>query len=270
MLTSMFLVTALLAQAQAPAPTPETVPLGGDKGDFRVLTDGKKHFIVYNAKKPLAGGTFYGDGKTMAKLRVFGGGGSEDSWEIFLWDPRFHPVTGGYASIALRETQEPGEHFVATCGKKVTTLKPLEDAEASKLLSEATFIGPTWDRMPERLLRDDSGKYYLVDRLRTEDRADRRDFRLFIGPRGKLKLTALKDVVDDSAGMIFSTQAGELRLVANAEAPGARPTLRWIAGKQKMELTEVPLDNPQNARMTYIELGPYVGARIGTPCDDLL
>lgn len=264
MLVSMLVLTSVLHQTPA---KPEVLT---DKADLRVLTDGKKHYVVFNSKNPLGGGTYYGDGKTMTKLRIFGGGSGEDSWSVSMWDPRFGPLEGGSPSIALKETKEPGEHYEVSCGKKTTEFKLLAENEAKQILDSAVFTGPSWSRLPDRLLRDEQGQYYLIDRLRTEERNDRRDFRLFIGPKGKMKLMPLKDVVDDSVGMIFSTQSGELRLVADAEVARANPSLKWISGKSSKTLSEVPLSESRNARMVYLELGPYDGQRLGTPCDDLL
>jgi hypothetical protein len=86
---------------------------------------------------------------------------------------------------------------------------------------------------------------------------------VFVGPRGKMKLAALKDVVDDSQGQIFATKDGSLRLVSGSES-------KWVKGKTEIRLTPVELDNYRNARMVYVDLGPYAGEKLGTPCDDAM
>ncbi len=259
MTLTMLLIVAL-------AQTPAKVDLSAKKTSLVVLTDGQKHYLVLDAAKPLDGEFYYGDAKTLAKLRVVGGGAQgTESFDVTLWDPRYIRGSQGSVDITMKES---GKTWEVTCGKKVTAMKKLEGDEAVKFIEAATFTGHSWTRMPDRLLRDDKANYYFVDRLRTEDQFDRRDFRLFIGPRGKAKLQPLKDVVDDTEGMIFAAKNGELRLVAN-KGDGKALSLKWVSGKTEMALTEVPLDDWRNARLVYMELGPYEGARIGTPCDDL-
>ncbi len=241
--------------------------IGGDKkiditdkkANLGAVTDGKGHYVIYNAKEPLSGPTFYGDGKLFHLVRTIGGGANgTESFGVSYWDPRVFRSTNSYASFDMGDE---GRKFSITCGDKVTPLTKAKD-ELPKLL-EGDFRGSLWTRRPERLFRDDTGTYYLVDRLRTDDEADRRDWRVFIGPRGKMKLAALKDVVDDAQGQIFATKDGSLRLVTGAES-------KWIKGKVELKLTEVELDVYRNARMVYVELGPYIGERLGTPCDDML
>lgn len=257
----------MLAQA------PEKLDLSDKKASLKVLTDGKKHYLVFDPDKGYSSDFFYGDGKKLAKVRVIGGGqvGTE-RWDISLWDPRIIPGQTGYASIEMKDS---GKSYAVTCGKKTTALTEAKPDEAKAVLDGATFVGAAWTRLPERLLRDDTGTYYFIDRLRTEDPLDRRDFRLFIGPKGKMKLVPLKNVVDDSEGMIFATQTGDLRLIANKAPAGEdgkeRPlTMKWVSGKTELTLTEVPLDVYRNARMVYMELGPYDGQKLGSPCDDLM
>jgi hypothetical protein len=120
--------------------------------------------------------------------------------------------------------------------------------------------------MPERLLRDDTGTYYLVDRLRTKDPTDRRDFRVFVGPRGNMKQMPLKDIVDDSEGLILATKNGNLRLIAGS----GRQENKWVKGEKSTALIEIDLDRFDTARLIYTDLGPYTGQRLGTPCDDLM
>jgi hypothetical protein len=264
MLASSMLVAVLLSQ-----PRPETVDISAWKAQAKALTDGKGHFLVYDAKRPYDT-MFYGDEKKLVQLRMYGGGMSgTESWSTALWDPRIPRVDGNTAEISMSDS---GKRYQGQCGKKVTELQEVNADKLAKLLSSATFAPASWDRMPERLLRDDKGTYYFVDRLRTEDRLDRRDFRLFVGPRGKMKQLPLKDIVDDSEGMVFATKGGELRLIfANVGAPDGMPRendFKWVDRTKKEHLTDVPLDLPINARLVYMDLGVYAGARLGTPCDD--
>ncbi len=263
----MLLLALALAQA------PEKLDLSAEKADLRVLTDGAHHYVVYNPNKGYSSDFFYGDGKTLAKLRVKGGGQEGDRrFDVTLWDPRVIPTSGASAGISMRDS---GKAYEIQCGKRMTKLEVVGADDASKLLGGATFLSMMWTRLPERLLRDERGSYYFVDRFRADDPLDRRDFRLFIGMKGKMQLQSLKDVVDDSQGMIFSTRNGDLRLVANRAERGsaeAEKTVRmkWVAGRTELPLIEVTLDDYRNSRMVYTELGPYDGQRLGTPCDDLM
>lgn len=236
------------------------VDIKESKADLGAVTDGKGHFVIYNSKQPLSGPTFYGDGTSFNLVRTIGGGSSgTESFGLTFWDPRVFRSTNSYATFDMKDE---GRDFSITCADKVTAMKKVSKDELPKLL-EAKFFGSRWTRRPDRLFRDDTGTYYFVDRLRSDDDGDRRDWRVFIGPRGKMKLAALKDVVDDAQGQIFATKDGSLRLVTGAES-------KWIKGKVELKLTEVDLELYRNARMVYMELGPYIGERLGTPCDDML
>lgn len=242
------LLAALLLAAD-----PAAAPDGGRIADpslMKALTDGQGHYLVYNGTRPLDGPTFYGDGKTFYELRVHGGGANgTESWSLNLWDPRVR------AGVWMKDS---GAGYEAECGSKTTALKPVPADALAPLLS-AAFKPPLWTRLPHQLLRDDAGTYYFIDRVRDEAR---RDFRVFMGPRGKLKQLPLKDIVDDSQGTIYATKSGNLRLVANTS------NYAWVKGKVETKLLDVPVVD--NVRMIYMDLGPYSGQPLGTPCDDLM
>lgn len=238
------------------------VDLGDKKDSMGAVTDGKGHYVIYNAKEPLGGPTLYGDGKVFHLMRTIGGGASgTESFSLSYWDPRVYRAENSYASFNMKDD---GRAFDINCGDITTKLTKVPKDELAKMLASAELRGSKWTRRPSSLFRDDTGTYYLVDRLRTDDDADRRDWRVFIGPRGKMKLAALKDVVDDDQGQIFATKDGSLRLVTGT---GEK---KWVKGKTELKLTEVDLDTFRNARMVYVELGPYAGEKLGTPCDDLM
>jgi len=252
-------------------PRPDTVDISASRSRLKALSDGAGHVLVYDGERPYDA-MFYGDGKRLVQLRIIGGGKSgTESWDVRLWDPRIPQLDGNFVSVDMRDS---GAEYSLTCGKRKTPFKALGAEELAKLIASATFVPPSWDRLPEKLLRDDAGTYYFVDRLRTEERSDRRDFRLFVGQRGKMKQMPLKDVVDDSEGMVFSTKSGDLRLIfGNGRSENEKPVpddFKWIEGKSTKRLTDVPLTVPTNGRLVYMDLGVYAGARLGTPCDDLM
>jgi hypothetical protein len=243
----------------------ETGPVRFDiaslKANLAVLSDGKGHYLVYNAKAVLDGPTFYGDMKAMHRIRVAGGGSSgTESWNLSIWDPRT-VMSNDRASLSMRDE---GKEFQGVCGKKTITFTPAPAEEGKKLLDSDVFKGPLWTRKPERLLRDNQGTYYFIDRLRSDDDAERRDFVFFKGPRGKMKTVKLKDIVDDSKGLILATSNGQLRLVSDQTEPF------WVQGKSRVQLIDVPLDDNRNVQLVYSELGVYDGQKLGTPCDDAL
>jgi hypothetical protein len=262
-----FLVSLVASQpVQGPAKF-DVAPL---KAKLAAVTDGNGHYLVYEKEQPYGQPLFYGDGKSFYRQRVQGGGASgTESFSVSLIDQR---VVGlGSSSGASFDMKDSGGIFSVTCGKKETALKAVPKADLEKLLGGAQFFESLWTRRVERLLRDDTGTYYFVDRLRTEDDTDRRDFRLYVGQRGKMKQLPLKDVVDDTEGMIFSTKDGVLRLVASRDDGKTKKNaeLKWVANKKELPLLEVPTDDFRNIRLIYRELGVYDGARLGSPCDDL-
>lgn len=258
----LLMLCLLLSQAGskppvAPPPQPLAPEVAVDKTNLSALTDGQGHFIVYDGADPLHHPVFYGDGQTFYQLSITSSGANgTESWSLSFWDPRAdRSKNGSPASVYMRDS---GAAFEVDCGRTTTPLKPVS-GDALKALLTARFLPMKWTRQSHQLLRDDAGTYYFVDRLRDEQH---RDFRVFIGPRGKLKQVPLKDIVDDSKGTIYATKNGKLRLVANTA------NYSWIAGKVETKLIDVPLF--ENARMIYLDLGPYAGAQLGTPCDDLM
>jgi hypothetical protein len=232
----------------------EEVDVAASKPKMVVLTDGKQHFV---AIEPFAEdhfqGFFYGDGKAFWQQRVFGGGSSgHESFEKRFWEPRLGG--SGEADIDFRDNK-----YTMECGTRKTELKPLPDAEAKKMLDGAKFYKSKWKRQAYALSRDNTGKYYYVDRMREPE--GNHNFRLFAGPKGSLKQQKMTNVVSDSAGDIFATKTGELRLVLNQSE-----TL-WQQGKKITKLIPLPVED--NHVMIYTELGVYTGERLGTPCDDL-
>lgn len=261
------MLTTLLLAVTLAQPKPEPLDAAAFRDKLLVLTDGKNHYVALDPAAPYNKDTTFssGDGKVFTRIPIDGGGkNGTQSWNVSMWDPR---VRNGGNSPSTIDMQDSGKSYSVSCAKKVTPMSTVPPDEATKLLAGATFNAPSWTRMPEKLLRDDTGVYYLVDRFRSRDAADRRDFRVFAGQKGNMKQLPLKDVVDDAQGMILSTKNGNLRLVTSTDGKFEG---RWIHGKVTTVLVEVPLDNYDNGRMIYMDLGPYSGQRLGTPCDDLM
>jgi hypothetical protein len=229
----------------------------------RVCSDGKSHFTVIapNAK---SGNNvlYYGDGKKFVAVPpppwAIGG-------ESFL-DPRYfrkgsNPDFRGvdmrvYSGIELSDEKK---RCTLRCGENEHDQQILPAAEVRTMLLASSF-GPSLQKYrPYALLRDDHGNYYFVDHGSTPE--TEKSFRLFLGPKGALKLQKMTNVVSDSEGDVFSTKTGSLRLIIDKTAPGT-----WMKGSARTQLKPVPVE--QNLTMIYNELGVYLGEKLGTPCDD--
>ncbi|MFH0903341.1 MAG: hypothetical protein V2A73_22155, partial [Pseudomonadota bacterium] len=219
------------------------------------LGDGNGHYLVL---VPFAESEdrelfFYGDGKSFYRQRIFSFSmESNVSFSYSFWEPRVQAAWKG--SFGHRDGK-----YVVRCDDRTTELKPLAEAESRQLIDAASFYDVRWKRYAYALARDEKGVYYYVDRMREPE--GNRDFRLFVGPVGALKLAKMKNIVSDSEGDIFSTRGGELRLVLG------KGEASWIKGKSRASLKVVPVQD--NAPLIYGDLGVYTGEPLGTPCDDL-
>ena len=263
--TGIVTLVVLLAASAGLADEIPPYDVSASRAALRLLTDGKGHYVALvplarclpatdKDRDAKATAIFYGDGTVFHHLYSPGGGAScgEGTFDVSFWEPRV--AHRGLAGLELR-----GGKYQVQCGDRKTELRLMPEAESRPRVAAAKFLAARWSRTPYALARDEQGTYYYVDVL--ADRRRGRDFRLFVGPRGSLKLQRMKNIVSDSEGDIFSTDKGELRLVLS------RDEATWIKGRQRTKLLPVPVD--RNTRFIYAELGPYLGERLGTPCDDL-
>ncbi len=243
-----------VAAAGEPEPAPgSAVDIAAVRDKLVFASDGKGHTIaaVPFAEDRWSHVYWSADGKVFSALRITGGSavGTEKFDKVF-WEPRVAARWQGGLGL-------DGNQWWVQCFDRKTNLQVVDGDNRTKLLA-AQFVAPTWDRQAYALARDDTGTYYFVDRGVGEKS---KHFRVFIGPRGQLKPRPLVNVVTDSEGDIFATKEGSLRLVLG------KSESTWIAGKRQSKLVILPLD--ENRQMIYRELGPYLGQRLGTPCDDL-
>jgi hypothetical protein len=241
---------ALLLQAQA---AEETISITPVEAKLHVWTDGKGHYV---AAAPRGSDdsefVFYGDGKTFWQQRVIGSSKDADGWDYTFWEPR---VKARYqASVGSKDGK-----VQVQCEERKTELTRLTPDEIKSMVKSAKFVKPRWKHQAYAVARDNTGKYYYVDRQREPE--GNKNFRLFSGPRGGMKQLKMINVVSDSEGEIFSTKSGQLRLVL-----GQNESI-WVEGRQKTKLLLLPLED--NVRLVYKDLGVYVGQPLGTPCDDL-
>ena len=228
-----------------------------------VCTDGKSHFAVASPSAPSGPQLFYGDGKKLSEVRVVEVLGAGTFFEPRFANPTANPDFRGadmrvYSSLEFDEDKQTCK---ARCGARKVDLKVLAPADAGALLAGATYGPPLEQHAAHSLTRDDRGNYYYVDKGATPETARR--FRLYVGPKGNLKLQQMINVVSDSQGEIFSTRRGELRFIVGPKGTESF----WVHGKARTRLLAVPIE--ENWALIYNELGVYLGERRGTPCDDL-
>ncbi len=247
---------------QDPAPFP--VDVNPKKLGVLVLQDanggtyvivGDKSGSVSNRK------AFYGANSKQLYEQISPGGSRDgDAWMISTWSPRIPEMRPG--SIAKRRD---GTYFRSCDGLDDAVLTEVTGDKAKAIMDKAKFLSPGLVRRPHLLARDDMGIYYYVDKL--ADRHGGKGFRVFVGKRGAMKQMPLVDVAIDSAGQVFSTKTGDLRLVDSYQdtATGAKKTSTWVKGSKKTELFILDLD--VNSVVIFKELGIY--KMVGGICDNV-
>jgi hypothetical protein len=240
-------------QKSPAASDPDRLELSAaDRDELIVLHDGSGRYLVTARGARIDHDhLYYGDGKVFYQQRIYGGGSDGATGDVrrYFWEPR----TGSRASFQRRK----GDYMVH-CGDRTTGLTQLPEDQARAMIDQGAFMKPLWKRQAYALSRDERGNYYYVDRLR--DDYGGKGFRMFMGPKGRLKPQRMTNIVSDSEGDIFATRGGELRFILS------RNESTWIRGKRRTELTNVPVE--RNVQMIYSELGVYLEP-LGTPCDDL-
>ena len=178
------------------------------------------------------------------------------AWSEQVWAPRIPGIRPGY--FELKDDQ-----YSKSCGGESTmALTQLTGDKAKAILDKSTFFTPFMVRVAHRLVRDDSGTYYYVDRFQKKYGGS--GYRVFVGKKGAMKQLPLKDMAVDSAGEVFSTKTGDLRLVVTNENNN-KPSAQWIKGNRRTEL--VWLDIDANSPLIYSELG--IWTFMGTMCDKM-
>jgi hypothetical protein len=238
-----------------------------------VCTDGKSHYVVVAPNDKQLVTLYYGDGKTFYRVPA-------PPWVLtgdHFFEPRFwakgrnSSFRGVDMRVYAQVSYEPAKQScVALCGDRKTTLTILDEpAKAALLLGKSTFLPPLHTRAPYHLARDEQGRYFYVDRGNTPE--TEKSFRLFVGPKGAMKLQKMTNTVADTEGEIFTTKSGSLRYVTDRKNPPV-----WIQGAKKTKLTVVPLEGTDasgeptnNYQLIYNELGVYLGERLGNPCDEM-
>ena len=196
---------------------------------------------------------FYGTGrdKNLYDQILEGGGGRNgDAWHVSVAAPR-----ASYPFMGAVGRREDGTFFRSCGGSDTITevqLTQITGDKAKEILDKWKFLTTSMIRKSYLLARDDRGVYYYVDMLRPIYGGS--GHRVFVGKKGALKQLALTDVTSDSAGDVFSTKTGDLRLVHTREGSD-KPAAQWIRGEKKSDL--IYLDLYMNQPVIYRDLGIY-------------
>ena len=233
------------------APSVEAVDVEGHRAQLQVWTDGRGHYV---AAEPNLDHVYYGDGKVLYATSPFATSSDGNGARATLRDQRYDRQS------QTELTRDKQGNLTVVCGKRTTKMTPLAVDEAKPVLSTAAFHRGPHHYVPYALARDDKGVYYFVDHGRYPDLE--RNFRVFIGQRGNMKEQKLSNIVHDSAGDIFATPTGDLRLIL-----GSPTVSEWVRGDSHLKLLDIPIED--NVPMIYNDLGVYKKVRLGSPCDDL-
>jgi hypothetical protein len=251
-------MVATLSSAAAD-PKPKPVDIKPFRDQLVVLTDGDGG--TYVVQPGSDGRAFYGTGgksKNFYEQIIYGrsSDGSAGSWDLSIWAPRVPNLQPG--SIGKKAD---GTYF-RYCGQdNTTTLTQVTGDKAKAVLDKSAFFTSAIIRRPYLLARDDGGIYYYVDVIRKDYGG--KGFRVFVGKKGAMKQKPLTDIASDTAGDVFATKTGDLRMVRDAEKDSS--TVTWVKGEKRVTLRV--LDTDANSVLIFKDLGVY--GFVGTICDNL-
>lgn len=250
-------VMAATLSIAAADPTPKPVDLKAQKAKGIVLVDANGgHYVVFRGDETKL---FYGpNAKAVYEQIIIGSyADGEGGWELSTWAPR---VAEG-PHLAEFGHKKDNTYSKSCRGKDDAVLTELSGDKAKAVLDKTAFLSSAIIRVPHLLARDDTGVYYYVDRIAKSYGG--KGYRVFVGRKGAMKPMPLTDVASDSAGDVFSTKSGDLRLVRNSE--NNKETMTWVRGEKRTEL--VFLDTDVNSALIFKDLGIY--GFLGTLCDNV-
>jgi hypothetical protein len=259
-------ILAIASRAGAD-PEPRTIDSKPFRDHLEVLRDdrGGIYVVLRDGDSQRA---WYGTGKALYEQVIIGSSsdGSTGSWELNIYAPRvsgIRPATLGRGADGSYSRYCSPDHDETSQLK--LTLVPAD--QAKHVLERSTLMTSALIRRPRLLARDETGVYYYVDELR--QMYGEGGQRLFVGKKGAMQKLALTDIATDTAGEIYSTKAGDLRMtLPDQDASGSassKPTIVWVQGDKRTPL--VLLDFDLNKPLIYRSLGVYTF--VGTVCDDI-
>jgi hypothetical protein len=246
-------VLVATAATVAAEPAPKPVDIKAQKAKPIVLADAQGGtYVVFRGDDPKL---FFGpSAKAVYEQVIIGSSSSGDDFDFTTWAPRLPGRYGGFG--------EKDKVYTRSCdGKDDAILTELTGDKARAILDKTAFLTMGTVHVAHLLARDDSGVYYYVDRFAKTYGG--KGYRVFVGKKGAMKQMPLTDVASDSAGDVFSTKTGDLRLVRNSDSN--KETMTWVRGEKRTEL--VFLDVDLNSAVIYKDLGIYTF--LGTLCDNV-
>jgi hypothetical protein len=238
-----------------------------------VCTDDKSHYVVVAPHEKQSSQLYYGDGKVFHRVTL-------PPWVLSgdrFFEPRFSArgKNSNFRGLDMRlyssvDLDAEKKTCSVTCGERKTSLTVVDPETKKRLLTGARYEPPLHKRAPHHLARDNAGRYFYVDKGNTLE--TEKSFRLFVGPKGSMKLQKMTNAVSDTEGELFTTKSGSLKYVTDRKSPPV-----WIERGKKTTLTAVPIESTDdktgepvnNYGLIYNELGVYLGEKLGNPCDDL-
>jgi hypothetical protein len=250
------MVIGAMGSVAAADPGPKPVDIKELKSKAIVLQDAPGGtYVVFRGDDAKV---FFGpNAKTLYEQRIVGSSSNGEGWDFSTLAPR---VNEG-SHLGSVERKKDGTYLKSCRGKDDLGLTELSGEKAKAILDKSAFLTSGIVHVPHLLARDDSGVYYYVDKLSTLYGG--KGFRVFVGRKGAMKQMPLTDVASDSAGDVFSTKSGDLRLVRNSD--NHKDTTTWVKGEKRTEL--VFLDNELNYGVIFKDLGIYTF--LGTICDNV-
>lgn len=241
-------------------PKPQKVDIKPFRDELLVFADaaGNAYVVKPHKVSPTApedpGRIWFGPaGKPLYEQSTVGRSGNGAAWSYQTWAPRITGIRPAYFSRAVDGS------FSKSCDADKVPLTQLTGDKAKAVLDKSTLMTEYLNRRAHMLARDDSGVYYYVDRL--SKALGGKGYRVFVGKKGAMKQMALSDVASDTAGEVFSTKTGDLRLDRRADVN----RMVWIRGERRVEL--ITLDIDANSTVIFTDLGIY--QYLGTLCDNM-
>jgi hypothetical protein len=246
--------------AVAGEPKPTAVDIKAFKSKLVVLEDAQGGtYVVLPGSGEDARVWYGGTAKTLYEQIIVNrfSNGETGAWDLGVVAPRVTNTQPG--SI---QRQDDGS-FHRWCGSDHDLpLKQAPTDRAKSIIDKASFLSTALTRRAHLLARDDSGTYYYVDVIR--DQYGGSGYRVFVGKKGAMKQLPLSDVASDTAGEVFATKSGDVRIVRNND-DSKIASVTWVKGEKHTPLVKLDLD--VNSRIIFKDLGVY--SFLGTICDDI-
>ncbi len=247
-------------------PQPKPVDIKPFRAELLVFADAAGNTYVVKPHKEATDKTtkedpriFFGPaGKPLYEQGYQGRSANGAMWSYQSWAPRIPGIRPAYF------THNEDGTYHKQCDADDVVLTQLTGDKAKAVLDKSKFMTEFLIRRAHLLARDDSGVYYYVDHLAAAYGG--KGYRVFVGKKGAVKQLPLSDVATDTAGEVYATKSGDLRLNREAKVGETKTDKAiWVRGEKRTEL--VSLDVDANSPLIFSDLGIY--QFLGTLCDNI-